>query len=136
MGKRKPPPTTEELKNMLWKDYIKSRHWVSFRKTINMQDDCVCEICLKPKWGFYKVGAKKGQRKPKPLMQFHLHHLNYNHLAEETREDVLLLCAQCHNFFHDAERMNRTRKGVFSEIYEILLKETSWEYSPFKDRNK
>ena len=135
MAKRKPLPSKEELNDMLWKDYMKSNHWVKFRKTLDT-DDAVCEICGKQKWSFYKRGPQAGKRKSKPNCKFNTHHKHYNHLGYETRDDVLYLCCTCHSLFHDIEMASRTRRGIFTILYNLVLENTPWEYEPFKDRNK
>jgi hypothetical protein len=135
MGKRLPDESIEELREMSWGEYIKSRHWKRFSKILLDDPDCVCAICGKPRWnGRYTRGKKKGKLKRTCL--FNTHHKNYDHLGEETKDDVLVLCHQCHEFCHDVEMMSRTRGGVFTEIYGLILKHTPWEYTPFKDRNK
>ena len=135
MAKRKPPPSLLEMKGMKWKDYMKTKHWISFRKTLDT-DDAYCQICGKKKWEFYKTGVRKGKRKKKPTCQFQVHHLHYNNLGCENREDVLLLCRTCHNISHEIEMASRTRGGVFSIMYDLLLNSTLWKYQPFKDRIK
>lgn len=123
--------TLEQIKQLSWKDYIKSKYWINFRKTILDDINAVCELCGKHRWETYK---KTGLKKNKPTMQFHIHHLDYNHLGEETRENVMCLCSSCHNFFHDAEMMARTRKGIYTIIYTEMLEQTKWKYEPFKDK--
>lgn len=135
MAKRKPPPTLEELNNMLWKDYMKSRHWIKFRKALDT-NDASCEICGKIKWELYKTGTRKGTRKKKPTCQFHTHHLHYNHLGEETREDVLYLCSTCHSLGHDLEMASRTRGGVFTIMYTLFKEQTIWRYEPYTSRKR
>lgn len=133
MAKRKPLPTVEELRTMSWKEYMKTTHWRKFRKTLDT-DDVVCEICGKKRWEFYKVGVKKGKRKSKPTCQFQTHHKHYDNLGREKREDVLYLCKTCHGLCHDLEMASRTRGGVYTLLYEIILNDTPWEYVPFKNR--
>lgn len=132
MAKRKPPPTIPEMKDMLWKDYMKTRHWYHFRKTFDT-DDAICAICGKKKWEFYK---KTGLRKKKPTCQFQTHHLNYDALGEETPDDVLYLCKTCHGLAHDLEMASRTRKGIYTILYDLFCRSTPWEYIPFKDRKR
>lgn len=135
MAKRKPPPTLEELNNMLWKDYIKSASWRKFRKTLDT-DDAACEICGKQKWSFYKVGANKGHRKKKPNCKFNTHHKNYNNLGRETRDDVLYLCVTCHTLFHSLEMASRTRGGIFTLMYTMVKEQTPWRYESFISRKR
>lgn len=130
--KKKDLELLEDLKKMSWKDYIKSRYWKNFRKQFDT-DDATCEICGREKWSFYKVGKRKGKRKKKANCQFQVHHKRYI-LGEETKEDVMLLCRLCHEFFHLADTMSKTKGGVFTKIYEELKKETGWEYTPFKHK--
>lgn len=135
MGKRKPPPTKTELKAMKWGDYIKSKHWRDFRKSLDT-DDASCQLCGKMKWTMYKTGSRAGTRKKKPNCQFQCHHKNYDNLGEETRDDVLLTCRTCHSLGHDLEMASRTRGGVYKQLYDLFCALTPWEYTPFKDRKK
>ena len=132
MAKRKPPPTIFDMKNMLWKDYMKTRHWFYFRKSLDT-DDAKCAICEKKKWSFYK---KTGLRKKKADCQFQTHHLHYNSLGEEVFSDVLYLCKTCHGLGHDIEMASRTRGGIYTTLYDLFCNNTPWEYIPFKDRKK
>lgn len=135
MAKAKPQPTLPEIKKMSWKDYMKTRHWVNFRKSLDT-DDATCDICGKKKWSFYKRGVNAGKRKKKADCQFQCHHLHYNSLGEEKREDVLYLCKTCHGLGHDLEMASRTRGGIYKQLYELFCELTPWEYTPFKDRTK
>lgn len=134
MGKRLPDEPVEELKKLPWKEYIKTRHWKRFTKSLTDNPDCTCELCGCKRWGnVITRGKNKGKRRR--LRQFHTHHLNYEHLGEETREDVLTLCAKCHTTCHDVEMLSRSRGGFWTEIYQFILDHTPWAYEPFKDRN-
>ena len=135
MAKRKLPPTIAEMKQMAWKDYMKTPHWNRFRKSLDT-DDAECDICGKRKWDFYKTGSRKGKRKKKANCQFQCHHLHYDSMGEETRDDILYLCKACHGLGHDLEMASRTRGGVYKILYSIFCNNTPWRYTPFKDRKK
>lgn len=135
MGKRLPDEPIKELRAMKWGDYIKTRHWKRFSKALLDDPECVCEICGKARYnGRYTRGRKKGKLKRTAV--FNVHHKNYDHLGEETREDVIVACHQCHDYCHSSEMMSRTRGGVFSTIYKLIVKNTPWEYEAFKDRKQ
>ena len=125
--------TLEELKQLPWKKYIQSKHWRLFRDALLNDPECVCEVCKKQRWSFYK---KTGERKKKPDALFNVHHKHYKHLGEESREDVMVLCRSCHNFLHEAEVMSRTRKGIYTNIYSQILEQTEWRYESFKEAKK
>lgn len=120
--------TLEELKKLPWKKYITTKHWRSFRDSLLNDINCHCQICKKPRWSFYK---KTGERKKKPDALFNVHHKHYDKLGEETREDVMILCGVEHEFAHNLEMLSRTRKGVYTEMYELFKEKTGWEYIKF-----
>jgi hypothetical protein len=67
---------------MRYEDYLKSEHWKSRRYFRGQKSKWTCERC----------GAKD-----KPI---HIHHLNYNHLWNESDEDLECLCEDCHWWEH------------------------------------
>jgi hypothetical protein len=126
--------TLEEIKQLPWKKYISSNHWRKFRDALLNDPDCVCEICGKRRWSFYK---KTGERKKKPDALFNVHHKHYKHLGEESREDVMVLCGVEHDFAHTLEMLSKTRKGIYIELYDLFKKKTGWEYTKFiKEESK
>jgi uridine kinase len=61
---------------------------------------------------------------------------NYFKRREETPKDVLYLCKTCHGLARDLEMASRTRKGIYTILYDLFCKNTPWEYIPFKDRKR
>ncbi len=110
------------------KEYYKTIHWVNFRKQLLNADDCECEICGRKRWSFYKIGAKKGQRKRTPELRFNIHHLHYKSLYKEKRSDVLVLCQFCHDLLHQLERASKLNPEVYESAYLIMKSNTKWEY--------
>jgi hypothetical protein len=130
MAKRKPMETVAELRAYSWKDYMKSRHWKKFSKSLLDEETCVCGLCGIKRWnGVYVRGKNKGKRRR--LRQFHCHHLNYSSRGAELRKDVMVLCAKCHETAHSLEMLARSRGGMWSEMYDLLLKITVWDYTKF-----
>ena len=73
----------EELNNLLnlkHEDYIKTKHWQDIRNNILLENNYTCQICNK--------------KFSKELLN--VHHLNYSNLGKETKEDLMLLCIDCH----------------------------------------
>lgn len=65
---------------------LTSEHWRLLRERCRRESRNRCEACGKP----YAPG--------RPL---ELHHLSYERLGREEREDVILLCRQCHDTADD-----------------------------------
>lgn len=59
-----------------YKAYLRSAHWRERRKEFLEEENYVCEDC----------GGVANQ----------VHHLNYDCLGEEERDDVAVLCKECH----------------------------------------
>jgi 5-methylcytosine-specific restriction endonuclease McrA len=59
-----------------YKQYLRSKHWRERRKEFLEEENYVCEDC----------GGVASQ----------VHHLNYDCLYEEERDDVAVLCKECH----------------------------------------
>ena len=135
MAARKPPLSVAELKALPWGEYIKTNHWKKFSKSLLDPEDVVCDICGISRWdGIYTRGKKKGKRKR--LRQFQCHHKHYNNLGHESRDDVIVTCAQCHETIHNIEKLSSHRGGIWATIYELVLKLTNWQYEAFKSKDK
>lgn len=133
MAKRKPPLSVKELKTLSWKDYVKTNHWKKFSKSLTDPENVVCDLCGRPRWnGVYVRGKNKGKRRR--LRQFQCHHKNYDHVGEETREDVLVLCKTCHSTSHEIATLASACGGFWKQIYDKLKELTPWEYVPFKNK--
>jgi hypothetical protein len=62
--------------------YLQSSHWKSFSRKIKKSANGKCSQCKQ------SAGA------------LDCHHLNYEHLWHETKEDVIVLCRTCHEKRH------------------------------------
>jgi len=109
------------------RQYYKTKHWATLRNKIAYGDNAMCQICGAHRWENYKIGPKKGTRKPKSVNQLHLHHLNYDRMYKENRSDLMLLCNSCHKFGHMLEKLSR-RFPLYKDMYNKFKKDTGWEY--------
>jgi hypothetical protein len=66
-----------------YEDYLKSKHWKSFRKQVIKESGDQCEMCL--------IVLHRGLQ---------VHHLHYLTLGNESRGDVKVLCRTCHSNLH------------------------------------
>lgn len=66
----------------------------------------VCQICGRAHWKKLKKGKHKGQWRAN--LHFNVHHVNYDNLYKETRDDVLLLCKSCHDLCHAVVKARNT----------------------------
>ena len=114
-------------KRITLRQYYKTKHWNNLRKKYSYIDEAKCEICNCARFGFYKIGSKKGLRKPKAENKMNLHHLNYDNMMNESREDLMLLCDSCHKFFHMLEKM-RKRHPMYENAYIELVKKSGWGF--------
>lgn len=113
---------------MTLQKYYRTRWWRDFRQSITIKDDCECEICKRKRWSYYKVGKRKGTRKPKPDLRISIHHKHYNSLHKEDRKDVMSLCSLCHDFFHKLHRLTIINPDVYKETYLDLKAITNWDH--------
>ena len=119
------------MKTNVPKGYYSSKHWIGFRKPLTDDKECICEVCGSKRWKQYKRNTKsnkKGDWK-KPTTTYPVHHKHYNTVGKEKRSDVIVLCSSCHTFLHEAHRMKR-KGGVYDEIYNMILNNTSWSFTP------
>ena len=95
-----------------YKEYLKSSHWITLRARIRVETP-YCEIC----------GAKG----------MNIHHLTYERLWNERREDLLAVCEKCHknqHFPNMKKKKKSIRRGMLSA--DQFLK----EYAEKKQRRK
>lgn len=118
---------SKKQKRMTLRQYYKTEHWNELRKKYSYSDEAECEICHGKRFGFYKIGPKKGQRKPKSVNQLHLHHKHYRNMLNEGREDLMLLCDSCHKFGHMLEKI-KSKHPMYKKMYDDFKKETGWEF--------
>lgn len=91
-----------------------SKHWKAFRKALLEDKDCTCYLCNKKKW---KWLVRKEEWKS--VSRFHVHHLNYDHIGEETTKDVVTLCPSCHDLLHSILR-RKPDSPFISELQAIV----------------
>jgi hypothetical protein len=114
-------------KKMTLRQYYKTKHWTQLRNKLAFGDDAACEICGAHRWEVYKIGKKKGQRKPKAVNKIHLHHKNYDNMMNESKSDLMLLCDSCHKLGHMLQKMEN-RNDYYKDMYEDFKKKTGWDY--------
>jgi hypothetical protein len=114
-------------KKLTLRQYYKTKHWSELRSQIAFGDTAECDICHCHRWELYKVGPKKGQRKPKAANALHLHHKHYDTMMKETRDDLMLLCDSCHKLGHQLERM-QNKSSLYKKMYQDFKDNTGWEF--------
>jgi hypothetical protein len=72
----------QRLKNLPYKDYLKSLHWSIIRTAALEADSHRCSLCNSEK-------------------QLNVHHRTYERRGHELPSDVTVLCQPCHAKFHD-----------------------------------
>jgi hypothetical protein len=110
---------TLEAEVFIIMSYYKTKHWKSFSKYYLENYDCTCDICGRRRWTLYKRGKKKGKRRL--LLRFNVHHLHYNSLYNESREDVLILCRFCHELLHKLSTANNIAPNIYGPLLTRLL---------------
>lgn len=97
--------TFKDLGYASYCDYLRSEHWQSFRKRF---------------FSTSAIARKLRQRFGELRCQFcfasgvlHLHHRTYKRLGKERLDDVVLICADCHNEAHKRHE-KRKDKGLWS----------------------
>lgn len=70
-----------QMKAMPYELYLQTDHWRHFREEALKFYQYKCQTC-----GKVKV--------------LDVHHRNYDHIGEETFNDVIVLCRTCHKKFH------------------------------------
>lgn len=70
------------LRGIPYKDYLQSDHWQRVRECALEEADYRCRLCNSDK-------------------SLHVHHRTYERRGEEEPGDVIVLCADCHQHFHD-----------------------------------
>lgn len=70
------------LRQLPYEEYLKSQHWQETRQRAIEAAAAVCGYCFRRN------------------IQLHVHHLTYERLGEERPDDLLVLCADCHERMH------------------------------------
>ena len=92
------------------KEYEKSLYWRKKSKALLDDHKCVCEICGRPRWKWQKY-KKVWHRN----LRFNVHHVTYENCPDESREDFMVLCSNCHTKCHEILRSRKV-----SMFYELL----------------
>jgi NAD-dependent SIR2 family protein deacetylase len=87
-----------------YKKYLKSDKWKKIKETILDRDCHKCVIC----------GVGLSNR------NVNIHHLNYENIYDEKREDLISLCNDCHEDIHKSKM---TFNSYLKKIKEIKKKE-------------
>jgi len=74
-------PIKHVVKNW-YEEYLQTPHWQELRKKIFERSHGICEKC-------------------KQVKMVDVHHLSYERIGKENLEDLLAVCEDCHNQFHD-----------------------------------
>lgn len=72
------------LQELRYPNYLRTEHWLDFREGALLARP-FCQVC---------ETAESKQ----------VHHLTYDYLGRERMEDVLVLCASCHQKWHDEHK--------------------------------
>lgn len=73
------------LRGMPYADYLQTQHWQDVRKRALKAAGYRCTVCLSPE-------------------ALDVHHISYEHIADELPGDVVALCRKCHGERHDILR--------------------------------
>jgi len=88
---------------MRYTEYLNTPHWWAVRKAINERDK-VCQWC----------GSE---------ISLNVHHLSYENKWHEQNEDLILLCKECHEKYHEEEIKIRNKRLYIGQrrvrVYEI-----------------
>ena len=127
MTKAKRLKNKKNVKRQTLREYYKTKHWKDLYFKYSLVDDAHCEICGARRYGIYKRGPKKGQRKPKAEHHLHLHHKHYDNMLNEDRSDLMLLCDSCHKLGHQLQKMSN-KNEMYKKMYADFKKKTGWDY--------
>lgn len=72
-----------------YKDYLKTYDWNETRKVVLKETNYKCQLC----------GAKN--------VKLNVHHNTYENIGNEHREDLIVLCDDCHKKFHNIEQIDK-----------------------------
>jgi len=75
----------KRLKTMPYQEYLKTDHWQALRKTMLKRACYKCSVC--------------GMNKP-----LHVHHNTYESRGAEKMSDLVVLCHECHEVYHEVKK--------------------------------
>jgi 5-methylcytosine-specific restriction endonuclease McrA len=113
------PKYTEELPKThkeLYHEYLMTKTWKDIRKRVLKRDERRCRLCNSHK-------------------KLRVHHRSYPKIfGEESLNDLITLCENCHSLFHDnnyiktkKNKQKKVKKKKISSIYEKpYVRELSW----------
>ena len=110
MGKRKEIVPPEHCTSV--RDYEASSWWSKKSRLLLDNKDLTCEICGRKRW----VWQPRNKRWKK-VLRFSTHHVRYGNAPHEKREDFMLICCACHEFFHNIHRYKKLAP-VYEELFE------------------
>lgn len=76
-----------------------------------------CDICGRARFKWMTRGKNKGTWKR--MLRFNVHHIRYNTVPNETREDFMLLCQNCHDQCHKIIR-DRNISPMYEQLAQIV----------------
>lgn len=104
------------------KEYEKSNVWRNKSKSILDNKYVSCEICGRSRWKY--LPRKKTWRR---VLRFAVHHKRYDNVPNEKKEDLAILCSNCHKYCHDILRLrNLGNSEMWRKLAEIV--EIYFEY--------
>lgn len=82
-----------ELRDMPYGEYLRTPEWIELRDALRTAYDR-CQLC----------GARD--------VQLHVHHNNYRSRGMESLAHLVVLCADCHAWFHQTRGLAKSEKKV------------------------
>ncbi len=97
---------SETLKKMSYKDYLQTEYWQMLSEQVKANAKYKCQVCGRT--------AKE--------VTLHVHHNTYEHRGEEYKymEDLVCLCGDCHQYFHDREKINKQMENLDNKLQIIV----------------
>ena len=95
------------------KEYLNTRHWKQMRKDIYCYRNGNCQKC----------------HRHLMFQMSRVHHLNYDNMGNESKDDLMLLCDDCHAEIHGAESRKQKRKRSMI-IHEMRIAKERGELPP------
>jgi hypothetical protein len=99
-----------------YKSYMQSAAWLRKSRAVRELVGA-CENCGSPKW-------------------LCCHHFNYLNLGEETFDDLICLCNDCHNAYHRVVRPSQLPKETMPRAEKVALIRKTIAESPKKKKRK
>jgi hypothetical protein len=98
-------PTRKRKKWDSYEDYLKSLEWEQIRKEVHRRDDETCRLC-----------ESSGSN-----IELHCHHFRYpKDWSDDSSENVMLACADCHDTIHNKYSMDATFESAEQFVIAFL----------------